>query len=275
MTGKMQIETVITDLAARIGPLTAPLPTAYAVATATGEHLGWPVWVSAAAAVSIEVMGIATVNTALELREYNASKRKSDPSAPFALAVGLTGGYLGIAVGLAVVMDVAPALAVYAPAIFPLLSLAGATVLSLRADHRRRLDAIEQEKGERRAARASKRASSKASKTVQQSVQEPSSTVQEPSSTVQETVQDVSSTGRLAVQDLSNTVLDAVNVSKRERKAAVLDAMLDIYVDSPEAGATAVAGQLGIGRSTVYNYLDDLEQAGKVKRNGNGVRVLA
>jgi len=264
MTGKKQIETVITDLAARIGPLTAPLPTAYAVATATGEHLGWPAWVSAAAAVSIEVMGIATVNTALELREYNAAKRKSDPSAPFALAVGLAGGYLGIAVGLAVVMDVAPALVVYAPAIFPLLSLAGATVLSLRADHRRRLSAIEREKGERRAARASKRASSKASKTVQQSVQEPSSTVQ-----------DVSSTGRLAVQDVSSTVLDAVNVSKRERKAAVLDAMLDIYLDSPETGATAVAGRLGIGRSTVYGYLTELEQSGKIRRNGNGVRVLA
>jgi len=258
MMGKKQIvETVITDLAARIGPLTAPLPTAYAVATATGEHLGWPVWVSAAAAVSIEVMGIATVNTALELREYNAAKRKSDPSAPFALAVGLTGGYLGIAVGLAVVMDVAPALVVYAPAIFPLLSLAGATVLSLRADHRRRLDAIEREKGERRAARASKRASSKASKTVQQSVREPSKTVQE------------------TVQDVSSTVLDAVNVSKRERKAAVLDAMLDIYLDNPETGATAVAGRLGIGRSTVYGYLTELEQSGKVRRNGNGVRVLA
>jgi len=140
-------------------------------------------------------------------------------------------------------------------------------VLSLRADHRRRLVAIEQEKGERRAARASRRASSKASKTVQQGVQESSGTVQ-----------DVSSTGRLAVQrdvqDVSGTVLDAVNVSKRERKAAVLDAMLAIYLDSPETGVTAVAGQLGIGRSTVYGYLVELEQAGRVKRNGNGVKVL-
>jgi len=252
MTDRMQIETMITDLAARIGPLTAPLPTAYAVATATGEHLDWPAWVGAAAAISIEVMGIATVNTALELREYNESKRKSDPSAPFALAAGLAGGYLGVAVGLAVMMDVVPALAVYAPAIFPLLSLAGAMVLSLRADHRRRLVAIEQEKGERRAARASRRASSKASKTVQQGVQESSGTV----------------------QDVSSTVLDAVNVSKRERKAAVLDAMLAIYLDSPETGVTAVAGQLGIGRSTVYGYLVELEQAGRVKRNGNGVKVL-
>jgi len=287
MNGKTQVEAAITDLVARIAPWAAPVPTAYLVGWATVEYLRWPAWVGFVAAVIVESLGLATTATALELREYNASKRKSDPRAPFALAVVLVGVYFVVAVGLTVALDILPALATYAPGVFPVLSLGGVTVLALRSDHRRRLSAIEREKAERRASRkASRKVSRKRPASVQDGVQNVQDGVQELSRNCPASVQEVSGTVQDGVQnvqdgvqEVSGTVqevsrLDAVNVSRRERKAAILDAMLDIYLDSPGAGATAVARQLGIGRSTVYGYLDELEQAGRVKRNGNGVEVL-
>jgi DNA-binding IclR family transcriptional regulator len=71
-----------------------------------------------------------------------------------------------------------------------------------------------------------------------------------------------------------NTSWSPVNLSKRERKARHLDAMLDIYRDSPETGATDIPRQLGIGRSTVYTYISELEGAGQIRKNGHGVEVL-
>lgn len=79
----------------------------------------------------------------------------------------------------------------------------------------------------------------------------------------------------LDVQDAFKTsTLDALNLSKQERKARMLDTLLDIYRDDPEAGATDIARRLGIGRSTVYHYQGELEAAGRIKSNGNGIEVL-
>jgi hypothetical protein len=148
-----QIEVVLTDAVAKIAPWTAPIPTAYLVGRATVEHLGWPVAVGIVVAIIVESLGLATSATALELREYNASKRKSDPRAPFALATVLVAVYLAVAVGLTVALDIAPVLGIYSPAIFPFLSLTGVTVLAIRGDHRRRVEGIEMERAARRSAR--------------------------------------------------------------------------------------------------------------------------
>lgn len=249
-----EIETVLTDAVAKVAPWCAPIPTAYLVGRATVEHLAWPVWVGIVAAVIVESLGLATTATALELREYNASKRKSDPPAPFVLAAVLVGIYLVVAVGLTVALDTLPVLAVYSPAIFPILSLCGVTVLAIRGDHRRRVETIEDEKAERKAKRTSKRMSKRTSTNV-----------------VQVNTSNVQGNGHETVQ---NGALDAVNTCRRERKALVLDAMMDIYRDSPEMGATEVARQLDIGRSTVYNYMADLEKQGRIRKNGEGIEVI-
>ena len=148
-----KLEHTITDLAARLGPLLGPAPTAWLVGRATSTHLGWPWPVAVVAALVIECLGLAATATALTLWNYNKDKRKSDPSAPVGLALALVGVYFVTATGLTVALDIAPALATYAPAIFPALSLTATGLLALRADHRRRLAAIEADKAERRAAR--------------------------------------------------------------------------------------------------------------------------
>lgn len=57
-------------------------------------------------------------------------------------------------------------------------------------------------------------------------------------------------------------------------KAEVLDAMLDIWRNDPDVSMTQMAQRVGRSRTTVYSYLDELEQAGRVRRNGRGVEIL-
>jgi len=152
------LEAKIIDFVARFAPWLAPLPTAYLTATATIKHLSWPPVMGMIAGVIIELLGLASVATALELREFNATRRQYpvdwtqeqiakskkvvDPAAPFGLAVALGGVYFASVVLLTVLLDTLPELARGAPIIFPVLSLAGVTVLGIRADHRRRLEKI-------------------------------------------------------------------------------------------------------------------------------------
>ncbi|MBN1890239.1 MAG: helix-turn-helix domain-containing protein [Thermoflexales bacterium] len=57
-------------------------------------------------------------------------------------------------------------------------------------------------------------------------------------------------------------------------KAERLDKLLGIYRDDPGVGVSEAARRLGIGRTTVYAYLSELEQAGHIRRNGDGIQVM-
>ena len=57
-------------------------------------------------------------------------------------------------------------------------------------------------------------------------------------------------------------------------KTARLDAMLAFYQRNPDAGPSEVSKVLGVSRTTVYTYLAELETAGRIRRNGQGVQVL-
>lgn len=147
------LEGRLTDLIAGFAPWLCPIPTAWLIGKAAFELLNWPLAVAICAALIVESLGLASVNTALTLRNYNQAKRKTDPGAPFPLAALVVGVYLAVAVLLTVALDIFPSLATFAPAIFPALSLAGVLVLTLRSDHRRRLESIAQERAAKRAER--------------------------------------------------------------------------------------------------------------------------
>lgn len=67
----------------------------------------------------------------------------------------------------------------------------------------------------------------------------------------------------------------SVKAAKVEQsKQARLDTMLDIYRVNPGAAVSTVAEKVGVSRTTVYTYLDELEQEGVLRRNGDGVEVL-
>lgn len=73
---------------------------------------------------------------------------------------------------------------------------------------------------------------------------------------------------------VKNGAFDTVNLSREEQKQRHFDSLIDIYLDNPNAGVSQVAGHLRVSRQTIYNYLDELESAGKIHRNGGGVKIL-
>ena len=228
------VKTNPTDLIAGAAPWLAPIPTAYLVGKSTMDYLAWPLPVAIVAAAIIESLGLAAVHTALELREYNQARRKTDPIAPAWLAGVMVGGYVIVAIGLTVMLDIIPELARIAPAIFPLLSLAGVAILALRADHGRRLAAIATEKATRKAERQAAR--------------------------------QASSVNRKPARKVSSVNRQASSVNP--------DKLLDVYRQDPLTGPTQAAQALGVSRQAIYDNLAKLEQSGVIRRNGGGVEVL-
>lgn len=244
-----EVETNLTDGIAAFGPWITPIPSAALVANATVQHLHWSNALGWVTAGIIESLGLTTVSTALALWEYNAGRRKTDPSAPFPLAASLVGVYLVSTIGLTVLLDILPDLSRYAPALFPLLALVGAVNLALRAGHRRRLNALAQEKAEKRAERQANRPTAG------------------------------SLTELLGPETASTTVNpDSSLVKARQARTSIqanrMDKLLTLYLDNPTIGVTDAARTLNMSRQTVYTYLDRLESEGRIRRNGHGVEIV-
>jgi predicted transcriptional regulator len=262
------IERSLVRWVAKLSPWLAPLPSAYFVARSAMEHLQLPLLVAIVIAAIIETLGLSTVHTALWAYEWNSHKRKADPGAPLGLAIGLAGVYLVATLGLVVFLEVWPWLSTYAPALFPALAIVGAVNLALISRQEGREAGVQAQKAEAREQRRAGRLSRKMSR----------ETVQQQARAVQEPVQ-----GRPApapeavqgdVQDIQKGSLLSINLSRQEKRRQLLDTILDIYQDSPEMGATELARALGIGRSTVYTYQEELEETGRLKKNGRGYLVL-
>lgn len=139
-----------------IFPWLTPIPTAWLIGRATSVHLQWPTPIAFVAALIVEGFGFSAIATALMLREYNVTRRKTDPAAPFWIALILVAVYFAAAVGLTVLMDIIPGLSRFAPAVFPVFSLSGMTIAALHYDHRQRVANIKAEKAEARAERLAK-----------------------------------------------------------------------------------------------------------------------
>lgn len=158
-------------LVANVAPWLAPLPTAWWVYEGALNHLGAPGPVAIGTGIIIEVFGVGVMHTTLTLWSYNREKRKSDPAAPAWIGWALVGVYFVTAELLtAFLKTMDGTLAAWAPAVFPVLSIAAMAVLALRADHERRIASVAQSKQQARADRLRRR---NETKTVVQSVQEP------------------------------------------------------------------------------------------------------
>lgn len=80
-----------------------------------------------------------------------------------------------------------------------------------------------------------------------------------------------SNTPVLDGQEASHTSnLDGVNGSRQQDKVAALDALLDFLAEQPDASLAAAGQAIGRSKSTVGNYVSELEAAGRLKKNGNG-----
>jgi len=266
-----RIESAAADVVARVAPWAAPAPTAYLVYNRTTTHLGWPGWIGIVAALVIETLGLAVTSTALTLYNYNKDKLKTDPDAPLILPVVLVILYFLAAEGLTVILDVAPklaggtttALADWAPAIFPILSLAGVTTLAIRADHRRRLLTVQEAK-EKRSSRRSGKRSPKRSVTGQTTGGATGQTVQ-PAGGV---------TGGATAEPSNLNALARANRVRRLNKQQALDALVIFLTDNPDASYRQAGEAVGRSKSWALGAVRELESDGRLRRNGDGIEVL-
>jgi hypothetical protein len=70
-----------------------------------------------------------------------------------------------------------------------------------------------------------------------------------------------------------NTDLDTLNAARLDAKTERLNTLLAHLVANPQASLTEAAQVVSVSRQTVGAYVNELTQAGKLHRNGNGWEV--
>lgn len=243
------LEKSAVKIVAKVAPWLAPFPSAFFVARASIKHLALPLFVAIIVAAIIETLGIATVHTALWLADWNERRRKSDPGAPVNVAVLLGIVYIVSTIGLTVVLEIIPSLSIVAPALFPALAVVGAVNLALISRQENRENAVEIERQERKEKRQGKR-------------KEPRQPLASPVS---------ENTSNFPGIDAFS---DAARQARLRNKQERLDALLTVYLDDPTIGPTEAGRRIGVSRQTVYDYLAELEETGKVVKDDGVVRVL-
>ena len=214
-------------------------------------------------AIALEVVGQSVVNTWLKAREWNRTKRKSDAAANERLALAMTVAYFVSDFVLIGVLEIPKALANpvhWAALLFPLGQVISTVMTGERAAQFRREAEVTKERRERAQVRAQRRAQQ---------------TAQHVHKTTAQVVHKFNGSG--AQQGAQNAQIEALEDANRTRQAqkdAQMETLLGAYLGDPHLGVSEAARVLGVHRNTVYNYLEELETAGRVKRNGNGVEVL-
>lgn len=78
-----------------------------------------------------------------------------------------------------------------------------------------------------------------------------------------------------ATSIVQHNVLNEVNEQRLNDKQTALNVLLDFYRSNPNATLNEAGEIINRSKGTVSNYLNELEQNGSIKRNGNGVEVIA
>lgn len=140
-------ERLLVDVVAAFVPWLAPVIPAYLAFHSLYYVLIKDVlWVSIVGAVVVEFLGLATVTTVVQFGDFNASLTPN-PSpevrgekAPFWPAALIAGFYLIVVLTVNVLLDNSEPIQKFAKLLLSTLSVAGAVTISLRGQHRRRVD---------------------------------------------------------------------------------------------------------------------------------------
>lgn len=74
--------------------------------------------------------------------------------------------------------------------------------------------------------------------------------------------------------DNQSASLDRANQTRQQAKQEAISRMLSIYAANPDASLREVGQQIERSAETVRGYLTELEEAGRIHKNGSGVMVL-
>jgi hypothetical protein len=147
--------------------------------------------------------------------------------------------YVVATLGLVVFLEVWPFLATYAPAIFPVLAVVGAVNLALISRQEQREAEVKTQKAEtrdRRQARSVKR--------------------------------------QMSNDERFDKRLDTLRAARRAKRDARITALVTFYAENPGAGVTEAGQAIGVSRQTIYNYLGELEESGRINRDNGRVKIL-
>ena len=145
------------DLLSALVPWAVPVIPAYLTVYHTQNEMGFPAWVAFTAGFVTEVLGIASVATAIKFYRHNLKYKDNKNHAPFLLAIGTYVFYLVIILTVNVLLEFVAGsrstAVIIAIGLFSLLSLPSAVLISIRAQHTEILGEVEERKEERKAAR--------------------------------------------------------------------------------------------------------------------------
>jgi hypothetical protein len=240
-------EAVLVSIVGRVACWLTPLPSAVLVSRAAGHVFDLDGWWSTVIAAVLELVGLVTSNLWLTAKEWNANKRKSDPSANEQLALGLVVTYfitaflLLLAVELPVVIETGTWTGLTA-LLFPCLSAVGVIALNERVAHFRRVAEVDNKKRSR-----------KRSGVVQ-------------------------GNGHRGASERSETVnttsLNRANAARKVSRQEALDALVAVFEQDPKTSYSQAGRAVGRSKSWVAGAVVDLEQAGRLRRNGDGIEIL-
>jgi hypothetical protein len=144
------VEGSFISLLTAIAPWLAPLPPAYMTYTHAISALSFPVWVALAIAGVVEVLGLATVSTGINFWKYNQRNQRASEyrKAPVEIVVGTFVFYLAVIITSNVLLDAAGYffpeniryVLVAVRALYTLLTIPAALIISVRQQHRDILD---------------------------------------------------------------------------------------------------------------------------------------
>lgn len=135
-------ERLLVDVVAAFVPWLAPVIPAY-LAFHSLYYVLMPgvLWVSIVGAVVVEFLGLATVTTVVQFNDFNSTQIGAGEKAPFWSAVLTAAFYLTVVLTVNVLLDTADPTKKFAKFLLSSLSVAGAITISLRGQHRRRVEA--------------------------------------------------------------------------------------------------------------------------------------
>lgn len=76
------------------------------------------------------------------------------------------------------------------------------------------------------------------------------------------------------VPNVQDGVLNGVNAERQADRQANLDAVLSYLANHPGASLGDIARGLGKGKTTAKSYTDELQQAGRLHKNGSGWKIV-
>jgi len=148
-------EASLVNLLSALAPWAAPLAPAYMTFSHITRKMGFPIEISWAVALVVEVLGLSSISTILAFWSYNRRYKDKTRKAPVWIAIFSFVIYLAVILMVNVALDAADLMAtpdtqawvnVGARALLTLLSIPAAIILAVRTQHKEMLDAYERDR---------------------------------------------------------------------------------------------------------------------------------